>query len=68
MEEVAQVKRLYRTTKSDKAIAGVCGGVARYLGLDPLVVRILWVIGTIISVGIGLIAYLVIWIAAPPET
>jgi phage shock protein C len=61
------VKRFYRTTRTDCKLAGVCGGVARYLDIDPTLVRILWIVGTLLSFGTGLIAYAVFWIAAPSE-
>lgn len=38
------MKRLYRTTRSDAVLFGVCGGIARYLGLDSTVIRLLAVI------------------------
>lgn len=63
----SQPRRFYRTTVSDQKIAGVCGGVARYLNADPTLIRILWVIGTIVFLGVGLVAYAIFWIAAPPE-
>ena len=49
-------KRLYRST-SDRQLAGVCGGIAKYLNLDPTVIRILWVIITLFGFA-GLIAYI----------
>ncbi|HEX9829774.1 MAG TPA: PspC domain-containing protein, partial [Bacteroidota bacterium] len=39
-------KRLYRS-RTNKVIAGVCGGVAEYLDMDPTLVRIVWVLFTI---------------------
>ena len=38
------MKRLYRTTSSDAVLCGVCGGIARYLGVDSTVVRLLTVV------------------------
>lgn len=57
-------KRFHRS-KSDRKIAGVCGGVAQYFNIDPTLVRILWVVGTLVSFGIGILAYVVFWVAAP---
>lgn len=34
------MKRLYRTTGSDAVLCGVCGGIARYFGVDPTLVRL----------------------------
>ena len=58
-------KRLTRST-TDRRIAGVCGGVAKYLNIDPTVVRILFLIALIFGT-FGFWAYLIIWIAAPED-
>jgi phage shock protein C len=55
--------RLYRSGK-DRILGGVCGGIAEYLGVDPVLIRLLWVIGTL-AWGFGIIAYLVAWIIIP---
>lgn len=52
---------------SDKKIAGVCGGVAEYFGIDALIVRIIWVV-IALCYGVGLILYLALWLLAPHET
>lgn len=54
-------KKLYRSTR-DKWIAGVCGGIAEYFNKDPVLIRLLWIILTIFSVGVGLIAYIAFWL------
>jgi phage shock protein PspC (stress-responsive transcriptional regulator) len=56
-------KRLYRST-SDRMVAGVCGGLAAYLDLDPTLVRILWVIVVLFG-GFGVLLYLIMWIIVP---
>ena len=58
-------KRLYRSQK-DQQIAGVCGGVAEYLGVDPTLVRLLWVIFAIAG-GPGLLLYIIMWAIVPLE-
>jgi len=60
------IKRLYRS-KTDKVLGGVCGGVAEYLDVDPVVVRLIWAIVTLISMGMGLLAYIIAWIIIPEE-
>ena len=55
-------KRLFRS-KADRVIAGVCGGVADYFVIDPVLVRILFVLTAIF--GAGFIIYLVLWIMMP---
>jgi phage shock protein PspC (stress-responsive transcriptional regulator) len=54
--------RLYRST-TDRQIAGVCGGLAHYFDIDVTLVRIVFVVAAFTS--IGLLAYIVLWIAVP---
>ncbi len=56
-------KRLYRS-REDKIIAGVCGGLAEYFGIDPVLVRVLIVLITLMG-GSGLLAYLILWVVVP---
>jgi phage shock protein C len=51
----------------DKKIAGVCGGLAEYLDVDPTVVRLIWVALSIVPGGLagGVIAYVLAWIIIP---
>lgn len=58
-------KRLMRST-TDRRIAGVCGGVAKYLNVDPTVVRIIFLVALLCG-SVGFWAYLIIWIAAPED-
>ncbi|GAA1762804.1 PspC domain-containing protein [Nocardioides hankookensis] len=57
-------KRLTRR-RDDRMIAGVCSGVADYLGLDPTLVRLLAVVAGIFSVGAVAVAYIAAWILMP---
>jgi phage shock protein C len=59
------VKKLYRSKKNRK-IAGVCGGIAEYFGVDPIIVRLITLI-LVLSAGGGLIAYIIAWIVVPEE-
>jgi len=53
---------------SRKVIAGVCGGIADYIGWDPVWVRILFIILTIATAFItGILVYGVLWIAMPDQ-
>ena len=56
-------KRLYRSKKS-RVIAGVCGGLAEYLDTDPTIVRLIWVVGSLMW-GAGILAYLLAWLIIP---
>ncbi len=56
---------LYRSRRSS-IIAGVCGGIAEWLGWSPTWVRILFVLISVISVAFpGMIAYLILWLVMP---
>jgi len=58
-------KRLTRS-RSDRKIAGVCGGLARYFGWDPTVVRVAYVVASVVSVGFpGIAVYLLLWVLIP---
>ena len=51
----------------DRIIAGVCGGIAEWLGWDPTVVRIVYVLVSILSVAFpGILVYLILWFVMPP--
>lgn len=60
-------KKLYRTTKQNKYVAGVCGGIAEYFQIDPTIVRILVAIITFSSWGTGLVIYFVAAIVIPEK-
>lgn len=60
-------KKLYRS-RDHRIIAGVCGGLAEWLGWDPTVVRVLFVVVSILSAAFpGILVYLVLWIVMPEE-
>jgi len=58
--------RLVRT-RVDKKLAGVCGGIGAYVGIDPVIVRLLFVLAGLGSIGIMLIVYVVLAIVVPLE-
>lgn len=59
-------KRLTRS--KERMVAGVLAGIADYLNIDPTIVRILYVVLSIASIGFpGLIAYLIMWAIIPEE-
>jgi phage shock protein PspC (stress-responsive transcriptional regulator) len=57
-------KKLVRS--ANKKIAGVCGGLAEFLGLDASIVRIVWLLCVLLG-GFGLLAYLIMWIVMPAQ-
>lgn len=54
-----------RKSRSDKMIAGVCGGIAEYLGWDPTIVRIIFVILTFLGWGSPILLYLILALVMP---
>ncbi len=56
-------KKLARS-RTDKKIAGVCGGFAEYFDIDPTVMRVIWVLMAVFA-GWGILGYLVAWIVMP---
>lgn len=58
-------KRLYRSTQ-DRMFAGVCGGIAEYLEVDPTLVRLVFVALTLMG-GPGLVMYIVLMLVVPEK-
>jgi len=57
-----------RRSRTDSVIAGVLGGIARYFGWDPTVVRVVYVVGSVLSAAFpGTIVYIILWIIMPLE-
>ena len=56
-------KKLYKSN-SDKKLAGVCGGIAKYFDVDSTIIRLAWVIFTLAG-GAGLVAYIIAAIVMP---
>lgn len=59
-------RRLQRS-RTEKMLAGVCGGLGEYFDIDPTIVRVLWVAVTLMG-GAGVIAYLILWVIVPLES
>jgi phage shock protein C len=59
-------KRLMRS-RYNRKIAGVCAGVADYLEVDPVLVRLLWLVFIFFPLPGGVIAYFIAWIVLPEE-
>jgi len=57
-----ETKKIYRSN-SNYVVAGVCGGVGEYFNIDPVIIRIAWVVLTFM--GAGILAYLIAWIVIP---
>lgn len=57
-------KKLLRSVR-DRKLGGVCGGLAEYFDIDPTIVRLAWAFVSLVSVGLGILAYLIAWIIVP---
>lgn len=66
-DEPSEVPERYVRARDDRVLAGVCGGLGAYLDVDPALVRVAWVVVTLFSAGIGIVAYLLLWLLAPEE-
>ena len=56
-------------SRRNRVIAGVCGGIADWLGWTPTTVRILYVVLSILSAGFpGILVYVILWLVMPEET
>ncbi len=56
-------KRLYRSGKN-RVLGGVCGGIGEYFGIDPVMIRVLWIVAAL-GFGSGILAYFIAWIIIP---
>jgi phage shock protein C len=55
-------------SRSSRMIAGVVGGLARYIGMDPTLARVLYVILSVFSAAFpGIIVYIILWVVIPEE-
>lgn len=58
------MKKLYLSS-ADRKFAGICGGLGEYFEKDPTLFRILFILITILSAGLGVFAYAGIWLVVP---
>ena len=58
-------KKLVRS--ADKKIAGVCGGLAEYFGMDARIVRIIWLLATIFTAFAGVLIYIIMMLVMPAQ-
>lgn len=59
-------KKLFRSI-SDRKLCGVCGGLADYFGVDATLIRLAWAILTVVSMGLGLVTYIIAALIIPEE-
>ncbi len=70
LEQVLEVRmdtrKVYRS-REDRMIAGVCGGLGKYVGVDPTVIRVIFALLVVFGVGSGLLIYLILMLIIPLE-
>ena len=63
-----QLQKPLRRSNQNRIVAGVCGGIAEWLGWDPTVVRVGYVLISVLSAAFpGIIAYIIMWLLMPEE-
>ena len=62
----APYRRLLRP-RDDRIVAGVCSAIGRYFGVDPVLIRVAFAIFAVVTWGVALIAYPVMWFLIPEE-
>ncbi len=62
-ENESGYRRLYRS-EEDRVVAGICGGLGEYFNIDPVLIRLLWIVSMMLGGG-GLIIYLLGWLLIP---
>jgi phage shock protein C len=63
---MSEQKRLYRSS-ANRVIGGVCGGLGQYLGVDPMLVRLAFVVLALVN-GLGVLLYFVMWLLVPGKS
>jgi len=63
---MSEGKKLYRS-RSDRLIGGVCAGMGRYFAVDPVLVRLSFVVLALVN-GLGVLVYLILWAMMPDES
>lgn len=64
LNEIQGQKRLYRSGR-DNMLGGICGGIGEYFSLDPVLVRLIWVILAFASLGTAILVYIILWVIIP---
>ncbi len=63
---IDNIKRIYRST-TDKKISGLCGGIAKFVNVDPTIIRLVAVFIAFFSLGWFIFFYLIGWLLVPEE-
>jgi len=57
--------KIFRRSLTDKKLFGICGGAGEYFGIDPTIIRIAYAVFTVLSVGTGILIYLLMFLIIP---
>ena len=60
-------KRLYRVEGESAKLLGVCGGLAEYFDIDPTIIRVIWLVSSIVY-GVGIVAYFAFALCMPRKS
>ena len=60
-----KMERKLSLSSRNKVIAGVCGGIAEYFKVDPTLIRIIWVLFTLMAYGSPIVLYIICWAVMP---
>ncbi len=64
---MARSRKPLRRSRRHRLLAGVCGGLAEWLGWPPALVRLAFVVGSLVPVLPGFVVYLLLWLTVPAE-
>jgi len=64
-QQTVPARRMLYRSPTDKILGGVCGGIAEYLGINPVLVRVIWIVATFATWGGGFLAYLMLALFLP---
>ena len=63
-----ETRKSLRRSRSNRMIGGVVGGLADYIGMDPVLARVLYVLISVFSAAFpGILVYLILWVVVPEE-
>jgi len=63
---MSNYKRLFRSRK-ERVFGGICGGIGNFIGIDPVIIRLIW-LGFSFIAGVGIAIYILSWIIIPLES
>lgn len=66
MEKEPAAKKQLRRSSTNRSISGVCGGIAEYFEVDPVLVRIVFILA-VFGLGVSILVYPLLWLVMPEE-